>query len=127
MSLIKSSSMTDSGYKVKLFMERYIIYSNWHRKSFSTLHFWSFHDDLQNFLVAGSNNSHLLRFHDQQMLVGRSHKNYKNKKESILVSFSVCKKMLRDACTLLVTCKWSIDITSSFYIIWRHLLQQCDV
>ena len=37
---------------------------------------WSFHDDLQNFLVAGPNKSHL----DQQMLVGRSHKNYKEKK-----------------------------------------------
>ena len=35
---------------------------------------------------------------------------------------SECKIMLRDVCLLLVTCKGSIDIDSSFDIIWRQLL-----
>ena len=45
MSLIKSYSMIYSDYEDKLFMERYIIYNNWHRKSFSTLHFLDIFDE----------------------------------------------------------------------------------
>ena len=51
-----------------------------------------------------------------------THKNYeKNKSRS--ASPSVCKKMSRDVFTLLVIYKGSIDIDSSFDIIWKHLLQ----
>ena len=54
------------------------------------------------------------------MLVDSSHENYEKKKkknESGLASSLVCKKMLSDVCTLLVTCKGSINIDSLFDII----------
>ena len=45
MPLIKSYSRIYSDYEDKLFMERYIIYNNWHRKSCSTLHFLDVFDE----------------------------------------------------------------------------------
>ena len=45
------------------------------------------------------------------------------KKESGSVGSSVCKQMLRDVCTILFICKGSVDINSSFSIIWRQLWQ----
>ena len=58
MSIIKSSSMIYSGYKLKLFMKWYIIYNNWHRKfPYIAPLSESFYYGLQNNSVARPNNS----------------------------------------------------------------------